>query len=46
MLWLILLVLIVIAIGGGIIVSKFLFLVLFAVVLFAVFKRISGSSAT
>ena len=46
MLWLILLVLLVIAIGGGIFLTKFLFLVLFAVVLVAIFNRVSGKSSS
>jgi hypothetical protein len=46
MLWLILLVLLVIAIGGGIFLTKFLFLVLFVVVLVAIFNRISGKSSS
>jgi hypothetical protein len=45
MLWVILLVLLVIAIGGGIFLTKFLFLVLFVVVLAAIFNRISGKSS-
>ena len=46
MLWLILLVLLVIAIGGGIFLTKFLFLVLFVVALVWIFNRVSGKSSS
>jgi hypothetical protein len=46
MLWLVLFVVLVLAIGGGIIISKFLFLLLLAVLIVAVFSRLSGRSSS
>jgi hypothetical protein len=43
-LWLLLLVLPIIAIGGGIVVSKFLFLVFLVAIVVAVFSLVGGSA--